>query len=95
MDALRRLAQCQQRALHGIHERAGAANEIVASAVAANQLTYLGIGKEALHRIEYVRDFQALGVGLGQFAQFVAENHRGFVAVGVDQLDRSATVVQR
>ncbi|MNM83054.1 hypothetical protein D3C81_951000 [compost metagenome] len=94
MDPLGRFAHCQQRALHGVHERSRPTDEVVAAGRSAQQMTDLMVRQKTLHRIEDVHHVQLIRMRLDQLAQLVLENHRRLIAVGVDQLDRSPTAVQ-
>ncbi|MNH23616.1 hypothetical protein D3C79_835210 [compost metagenome] len=58
-------------------------------------MLHLRVAQKTLQRIEQVDHLQALRVVLAQLAQFVAKDHRGFVAVGIHQPDRPFAAVQR
>ncbi|MNG20585.1 hypothetical protein D3C84_1048500 [compost metagenome] len=95
MDTPRILATAQQGLLHCIHEGAWATDEKLCTAMATHQLTHFALAEEALHRVEHMDHLQTLAMGLGQLAQLVAEDHRGLVAVGVDQGDAPCAGEQR
>lgn len=95
MDAVAGRAERAQGLLDGVHERLRAAHEGLTVGVRGEHGRQPVHGGQALEGLQPVDHEQPVRVVLGQRPQFVAEDDRGLVAVGVQQHHPAPALGQR